>query len=64
MVVMSKIFLLLFTIMILLSGCHGCSFIQEKFGKKQQETPPEQQQTNPADSQHRTDPIPVNPQHS
>ena len=52
---------IIFTILIL-SICQGCSFIQEKFGNRQ--NPQNTNQEENQDQQRPSEPIPVNPQHS
>lgn len=56
-----KFLILLFLSIFILTGCHGCSFIQNQFGKKQTEQPPEQYQDQ---EQKKSEPIPTNPHHS
>ena len=59
-------FLLIFLISILIvSSCYGCSFIKERFAKKQVNQTVEQGQQQPQEEPHKkVEPIPVNPQHS
>ena len=46
-------------IILIFTGCQGCSFIEEKFGNKQNN--PQNQEEN---QEQQSEPIPTNPQHS
>ena len=49
-------------IILIFTGCQGCSFIQDKFGNGQNQDPNQQQEEQ--QQQRPSQPIPVNPQHS
>lgn len=52
-------------LILIVSSCHGCSFIKEHFGITQTTKPTEQNEQQYQDQQERkVEPIPVNPQHS
>jgi len=60
---MFKFFLILLISIFILSGCHGCSFVQDRFGKKQS-TNQQIEQQKEAPQEIQSEPIPVNPSHS
>jgi len=59
---MVKFLVLIIISAILLSGCHGCSFIKERFGPKEEVQ--FQNEENQGDIQKQSEPIPTNPHHS
>ena len=62
---MKKYLLTLLILMLILCGCHGCSFIKERFGIKQNSNQEEQfQDEAQPQEEKKSEPIPVNPQHS
>ena len=62
---MFRFLLLLLISIFILSGCHGCSFIKEKFGMTEAGKETQQNEQQPQEQQERkAEPIPVNPQHS
>ena len=53
--------------MLILCGCHGCSFIKEKFGMTQKDNSNQEEQFQDEaqpQEEKKPEPIPVNPQHS
>ena len=57
--------LILFILIFIAAGCHGCSFIKEKFGMAQKDNSNQQSEQQPQEQQERkVEPIPINPQHS
>lgn len=51
--------------MFILSSSYGCSFIKEHFAKKQSSPPVQEgQEQNQENQEKKSEPIPVNPQHS
>ncbi len=57
---MLKFFMMLLIFVFTSSGCHGCSFLQSKFGNQQNNNPQNQQENQ----EKKSEPIPINPQHS
>ena len=60
---MKKYLLTLSILMLILCGCHGCTFIKQRLGIKQNSNQEEQTQDQ-AQQERKSEPIPVNPQHS
>ena len=61
---MKKFILTILIFTVLLCGCHGCSYIQETFFKKQTEQNTDKQGQQQEEPKRKAEPIPVNPQHS
>lgn len=59
---MFKVLLVIIISLTILSGCHGCSFIKDRLGKKNRSAPMNQQQE--VQPEQTDEPIPVNPHHS
>ena len=60
---MVKFLVLIIISTFLLSGCHGCSFVKERFGPKE-EVEFQSEEENQGDIQRQSEPIPTNPHHS
>lgn len=62
---MVKYLLVVLISVFILTGCHGCSFIKEKFGKKEGiDQTQSDKEKKPKKPRRTAEPIPIDPQHS